>query len=135
MVQTANLLSGLTRSVVTHGFGFVESLEEQLRHCFKLGRHTNVVHFTSEHVTKYLWAHKDYQPWGFKLYLQCPQCGILKPWESAVHVPNGYRYVCKNRECGHAMGTQPYNFKVDRPEETGSHIVVTGDSRWLKVKM
>ena len=68
-----DLLSKVTQSVVIHTFNFTEALEQMLKENFKLGKSTNVLHFTftPDCVTKYMWAHKEYQPWGHKLPLQC----------------------------------------------------------------
>lgn len=43
-------------------------------------------------ITQYLWAHRDYQPWGQTLLLQCPQCRVINPWISAFvkHIQGYY---------------------------------------------
>jgi hypothetical protein len=132
-LNTVDLLSKVTQSVVIQGFNFAEALEHTLKESFKLGRHTNVFHFSSDHVTQYLWAHKDYQPWGKKLPLQCPQYGILQPWRQ-VHLKNtgGYGMECKNMDCGKLNRRECYSFQVLKPEGS-SFFNVGKNGGWLKL--
>lgn len=132
-INTVDLLSKITQSVVIHGFNFTEALQHTLRETFRLGRHTNVLHITPESVTRYLWAHKEYQPWGHKLPLQCPQCGILQPWRIA-YLPNngGYGVACKNVDCGKLNRRERFTVQVLRPE--GSVFYNLGNNGgWLKL--
>lgn len=136
MVNTVDILTKVTRSVVVHSYNFTSALEHTLKQCLTLGKHTNVLHFHSDSVTYYLWAHRDYQPWGKRLPLQCPQCGILDPWVSTmVKEINGYNLRCKNPQCG--KDGNPYAFQVSRPAD--STIIQTGResggvaSGWLKL--
>jgi hypothetical protein len=129
--MAANLLMEVTKSVIIHGFEFAESLEHVLKESSALGRHTNILHFTPFRVTKYLWAHKEYQPWGFKLPLQCEQCGILQPWKTC-HLTRSYDIECKNDRCGRSTGSGRIKFTIDKPAIKGE-IKVEKDSRWLKL--
>lgn len=103
-VNTVDLLPKVIKSTIIHGFPFDKALEDGLRQCPSLGKHTNVVHFTPHSVIKYLWAHKKYQPYGRQIPIQCPQCGILDPWSPAhLNFPDGrsgYQLECKNAGCG-----------------------------------
>ena len=118
-VKTADLLMNVTKSAVLHHFGFVDALEHALKSADALGKHSAVIHFAAE-VTKYVWSHKEYQPWGTVLPLQCPQCGILNCWTS-VYMPGGlggYRFECKGKQCGWVEGKQAvdsYRIEVPRP--------------------
>ena len=135
-VLALDLLTNVTKSVVIHGFGFTEALEHTLKQCLTLGKHTSIVHFKPHCVMQYVWAHKDYQPWGHTLPLQCPQCGILNPW-TLVYMAGGYDVKCKNEACrdmSSGIHGGRYSFRVDRPED--SVLVQAGkDSGWLRVAM
>ena len=58
-----------------HGFDFTHSLEHVLRESTYLGMHTGIVHFSLgdqedaniSKVVKYVWVHRNYQPWGVEL--------------------------------------------------------------------
>ena len=118
-INTFELLSKVTKAVVIHGFSFIEGLEFGLKECLMLGRHTSVLHFAEDQVCRYVWAHQKTQPWGHPLPLQCPQCGILKPW-IVVHVSHimGYNVGCCNKDCGTRNGLkkeEPYSFQIHRP--------------------
>ncbi|KAN0086259.1 hypothetical protein V8E55_007393 [Tylopilus felleus] len=100
-VKTVKLLMNVTKSVVLHDFEFVNTLEQALKNATLLGKHSGIIHVASR-VTKYVWSHKDYQPWGTALPLQCPQCGLLDSWDS-IFVRGGlgaYRFECKGDQCG-----------------------------------
>jgi hypothetical protein len=47
-----------------------------------LARHTSVVHLKKgiDKGSKYVWAHRDMQPWGTPLPAQCPNCKTFRPW-------------------------------------------------------
>lgn len=135
-VNTVELLTKVTKSVVIHGFSFTEALEHALKHSFMLGKHSNVFHFTPEHVTQYLWAHKDYQPWGTLLPLQCPQCGILNGWTvTFLRHNHGYGIECSNGSCGKVNGkklTERISFEAPRPDFSDL-INVGKDAAWMKM--
>jgi hypothetical protein len=140
-VNTVDLLAKLTKSIVIHGFKFTEALKHSLRHCSTLGRHTGIVHLAHDHAAKYSWAHRDYQPWGQVLPLQCVQCGVLDPWVSTyIKHLDGYRLECRNPDCGKVPGEvfkEPYAFQVARP--ANSVLLSVGKqqggtaSGWMKV--
>jgi hypothetical protein len=140
-VNTTDLLTKVTKSVIINGFDFSPALEHALKHSPTLGRHTNVLHFSSDAVTHYIWAHKDYQPWGKTSPLQCPQCGILDPWKlTFVKQIDGYRLECKNPGCGVVDGRRVgkmWAFIVHRPQ--GCKLLPAGKqsngggSGWLKL--
>lgn len=112
-LNTVNLLTNVTKSVVIHGFDFTEALEHALKQSHTLGKHTGIVHLTPYHVMQYVWAHKDYQHWGAKIALQCPQCGIVNPWTKVYMVEQTYGVECKNVDCGRMGGgpvREPYSF-------------------------
>jgi hypothetical protein len=128
-VQTANLLSNVTKSVIIHGFEFRKALEESLKEDSKLGRHTNVFHYAPDRLTNYVWAHKVYQPWGFRLSLQCAQCGILHPWIQTT-MDEGYGVICKNEYCGRKARGQRLSFTIRKSR--AESLSVNKDGRWLK---
>jgi len=135
MVNTVDLLTKVTKSVVIHGFDFTEALEHTLKQCSMLGKHSGIIHFTPHCITRYIWAHKDYQPWGQRLPLQCSQCGILNPWTIAyLKEQQCYGVECKNLSCGVIGGRTLYechSFTVAHPD--GSTLLSVGkDYGWLK---
>ena len=140
-VNTVDILTKVTKSVVLHSYQFTSALEHTLKQCLTLGKHTNLLHFHSDSVTYYLWAHRDYQPWGKRLPLQCPQCGILNPWASTfMKDVDGYKLECKNSNCGKVDGRRVkdrFVLQVLRP--ANSIIIPTGResggaaSGWLKL--
>ncbi len=138
-VNTVDILTKVTKSVVIHSYSFTPALEHTLKQCLTLGKHTNLLHFHSDSVTYYLWAHRDYQPWGKKLPLQCPNCGILNPWASTT-MKDGYNFNCKNLKCGEgdSKAVSRFAFQVLRPVD--SIMIPTGResggaaSRWLKLQ-
>ncbi|KAG6377670.1 hypothetical protein JVT61DRAFT_14436 [Boletus reticuloceps] len=133
-VKTIDLLMQVTKSVVLHDFKFTEALEHALRNASALGKHSAIIHIASK-VTKYVWSHKDYQPWGTMLPLQCPQCGVLSSWCS-VYMPGGlggYRFQCKGKTCGWVQdkkAIEPHQIEVPRPPEA-----VLLDDGWLKFEL
>lgn len=140
-VNTVDLFTKVTKSVIINGFKFIPALEHTLRQCLTLGRHTNIIHIYPQGVTRYIWAHRDYQPWGLRLPLQCQQCGILNPWVSTfLRAIDGYRLECKNPNCGIVGGrrvNQPSVLQVEKPK--GGELLSTGReskgsaSGWLKL--
>ena len=140
-VDTVDVLTKVTKATIIHGYTFTKALEHSLKQCVSLGRQTNVLHFHSEGVTYYIWAHRDYQLWGKKLPLQCPQCGILNPWmTTTVRGIDGYQLACINNWCGRleeGIIKERYGFQVLRP--VGGNLIPAGResggsaSGWLKL--
>jgi hypothetical protein len=137
-LNIADLLMKVTKSVVIHGYSFVKALEHAIKECAALGKHTNILHITPSDVTRYVWAHRDYQPWGTRLSIQCSQCGTLNPWSVVAITVNqceGYKIECKNTQCSKAGGRRikpACTFQVMRPENSTIIHVGTGCS-WLKI--
>src|SRR5437879_3742089 len=107
MVNIAEPLSRITKSVVVHGFDFVKALEHILQESSTLGMHTAVFHFraadpgTDVKTVRYVWMHRDYQPWGQSLPMQCPQCRTVQKWSSIQLRGGGYRFECRYSKCGY----------------------------------
>jgi hypothetical protein len=131
--------------VINYKSDFSHALTTTLKDSASVGRHTNVFHFHSLHFTKYLWAHKAYQPWGVKLPVQCPRCGIFKPWNEPTSSTGndgsiGYTFNCKNLQCDKPDGTKmqsPHSIYVTRPLRSDL-IKVTKEnggtgSGWLRI--
>lgn len=131
----------LTKSVVIHGFQFRDALKHSIKLCPLLGKHTGVVHITRPVVEKYMWGHKVIQPWGERLPLQCPKCGVLDPWQKPVFNKSNvnsplpsYGVECKNPDCGKLANTvERYSFLITRPAEC--ELLGSGDSMWLRVTL
>jgi hypothetical protein len=134
-LNTVGLLADVTKSTVIHGFDFTAALEHALKQSHTLGKHSNIIHLTPHSITQYLWAHKDYQPWGRKLAVQCPQCGILNPWIS-IYLPaeQAYSFECRNEGCGKIKGRmvkERHSFMVPRPDNSAM-FQLGKDCGWLK---
>ena len=109
-VNSVDVLMKVIKHSIIHGYQFYDALEHALNQGVFLGRHTNVIHITPRTITRYMWAHKTYQPWGHRSPVQCRQCGILKPWFiTFVHTPQGegYKLECRNPKCGRVPGEEP----------------------------
>jgi hypothetical protein len=59
-VNTVDLFTKVTKSVVINGFDFISALEHTLKQCLTLGRHTNVVHIHPFVVLRQLWLHSGF---------------------------------------------------------------------------
>ena len=96
-----------------------------------LRKHSAVIHLAPDKVMRYVWTHKDYQPWGTKLAAQCLWCGSLNPWE-IVSVGNGnYGAECKNLRCRGGDSGKPYSFPISR-RAGGELLTSSGHGSWLK---
>jgi len=135
-VNTIELVMKLCKQIIILGEEFSSALRQSLRECVTVGKHTNIVHLGVGSARKYIWAHKDYQPWGNKLPLQCPQCGKLKPWVvTYMQKDKEYRAKCENGRCGEVGGRKTREailFSFPYPEGISS-IKVGGDACWLEV--
>jgi hypothetical protein len=136
--NTWDILTKINKSVIIHGFEFEKALEHALQLCPTFGKHSGVIHFTPQSVTAYKWAHKVYQPWGTKLPLQCPQCGVLNSW-SSVSLQNagyvGYGIECKNDCCGKTGSgnpKEPHSFTVRQPVNS-TMLSMNKGAGWLKI--
>ena len=98
-ITTSELLMMLTRNVIINGFKFTQTLKFLLQDMSELGRHTSIIHFTSEGMTQYMWTHRDIQPWGEHLPVQCFKCSIIQKWVSISQEPGSYAYECSNDHC------------------------------------
>ena len=139
-INTIDLLTKVTKSVVIHGFEFVKALEHTLKQCFVMGRHTGLVHITPDSATKYAWAHKDRQPWGTPSPLQCPSCGILNCWtsvyENAGDDLKSYTMECMNKKCSYQGSRRvgdPFSFHAVLPEGSTTLGKPKDDGVWLKI--
>ena len=110
-------------------FEFSRALEQALMECPALGMHTGAVHLMWSQLVggaellegyKYVWTHRDRQPWGEPLLIQCKQCGTVQKWSSIYIKNNGsYRFECTYSKCGYDGDERKRNrlqFTVQRPE-------------------
>ena len=93
-----------------------------------LGMHTGVVHLAwsqsdNEVVLlkgcKYVWTHRDRQPWGQPLPIQCPQCGTVQKWSSIYLNDGSYKFECTYIKCGDRGNKRHgprHTISVQRPE-------------------
>lgn len=138
--NTTDFVAKVFKWVVIHGYTFENALEKSINDCSSMGKHTGVVHLTPGSVTKFIWAHKEIQPWGEKLPLQCPQCGVLEKWISiTLNDPPGYLFRCVNVNCGKEGGkadgkrvSEGHEFHVLRPKHA-TLLSSGGGAGWLKV--
>ncbi|KAG9312778.1 hypothetical protein JVU11DRAFT_6190 [Chiua virens] len=75
-----------------------------LGHSNKLGQHSGVYLFTRAtdrlKITRYVWSHRDFRPWGNILPLQCSFCGTPQQWSRTMDTNNSYTYECRYQKCG-----------------------------------
>jgi hypothetical protein len=115
--STAELLAQLTKSTVLHGINFTKALEYILPDMSELCRHSSIIHFISDKVFRYLWAHKTYQPWGQYISMQCDQCGVLQQWTGMCLENGSYLFVCAYANCGYKgkdKANEAFSFMVPR---------------------
>lgn len=81
----------LTEAVFIEGHCVEEAVKHVLGHSNRLGPHSAVYIFTLGKeqdgggqsfvdVTKYVWSHVEYLPWGHLLPTQCKTCGCAQQW-------------------------------------------------------
>ncbi|KAF8125344.1 hypothetical protein EV363DRAFT_1453919 [Boletus edulis] len=116
----------LTESVVIRGHSFDDAVPIALANSNELKRHSGVYTLLLStdrklvNTTKYLWAHRDYRPWGKDVPIQCPSCcATQEKWHRVRSTdPRVYRFQCKNPHCVsdrlHQVG--PYWFEVKKPK-------------------
>ncbi|KAM6489444.1 hypothetical protein JOM56_015077 [Amanita muscaria] len=137
--MTAEFLMRLTKSYVINGYPFTQALEHLLPDVTELGKHTSIIHFCERDIVKYSWTHREYQPWGVSLPIQCPACGVLQGWINITKEGGLYGYQCRNSKC-QSVGNrrqEPYSFEVARPLNTT--LIKSGNkhanSSWMKMLM
>jgi hypothetical protein len=133
-ILAADFLANLTKSITIYNHSFHDALVSQLQKTLTLGKHTNIIHITKDSTAHYKWAHQEYQPWGHRLPLQCPQCGILRPWVVVSTPGDGYLVECRNANCasGSVDGKRP-KIKVDYPKGATRVNVALEKCCWLRV--
>lgn len=141
-ITTAELLMRVTKSTVINGSGFANALELHIQESSQLGLHSSILHFHDAHVTRYTWAHKDIKPWGHRIPLQCPQCGVIQTWTTTASKDDNseYKLECKNfAACGWDGARRvadPYSFKVVCPRDCiVLHSKRHTKTAWLKVEL
>jgi hypothetical protein len=75
----------LAQRVIVENFDIHEKIMDVVLNASPVAaRHTSVVHIknmgSGRVQKKYIWAHKDMQPWGVPLPPQCENCGAFRPW-------------------------------------------------------
>lgn len=98
----------LCESLHTEGQDLQSAMPHALSNSNKLGRHSGVYTFLQLGgqllTTKYIWAHRDYRPWGKVLPVQCPECGTPQRWKrnfvAGTHEPTYYKFSCRYKDCG-----------------------------------
>lgn len=135
--NTTGLLTKLTRNVVVHHIEFVTALEHLLRDETELGMHTGLVHITPDAAMRYIWTHRQTQPWGKYIPVQCPECFVVQQWATVWLDSSTYSFECINDMCGwkgKKKVAERYQFLAERPE--GVELLhmkkVTGAS-WMKL--
>jgi hypothetical protein len=83
----SSLFLDLAQRVIVENFNIDDKLIDVVLNSSPIAaRHTSIVHIKlSENGQvqtrkKYVWAHKDMQPWGNPLPPQCERCGAFRPW-------------------------------------------------------
>ncbi|KAF9241130.1 hypothetical protein BU15DRAFT_61086 [Melanogaster broomeanus] len=144
----------LTEAIVIEGHNATDAVPHALGNSHRLGKHSAVYLMTLAaslptetstdalvDVTKYVWSHQDYRPWGQPLPTQCNVCGSAQRWARKVCKDGGYEFRCRYEFCGwdEALG--------ERVRERGMHIVTAlgdvdiikygklPDSAWLRMRL
>ena len=117
--HATGLLMKLSRNMLVHQIGFAVALKHLLQDESELGMHTRMVHITPNVVMCYIWSHRDIQPWGKSIPMQCPTCVIMQKWTS-IWLPSAtYLFECINDTCswnGKQKVAERYQFEVIQPE-------------------
>jgi hypothetical protein len=127
----------LSRNVLVHQISFTIALEYLLRDESKLGMHTGVVHITPDTVMRYIGSHRDIQPWGKTIPIQCPVCFVVQKWTSVWLLSSAYLFECINDVCGwngKEKVAERYQFEVIRPEGLKLlHMKKAAGTSWIKL--
>ena len=74
---TCELLMKLTWDIAVNAFDFTHALKTLLQDVCDLSWHMSNVYLTPNGAHCYTWTHRDIQPWGKHLPIQCFQCGVV----------------------------------------------------------
>jgi hypothetical protein len=101
-----------------------------LQPSYVLARHSSVIHIKRDdkgaiRSSKYVWAHRDMQPWGQPLPAQCPQCKSFRSWGKRKNTQSTAEFRC---EAKRKQGDCNYLFVVEQP---GNIVRSKGD--WIDV--
>lgn len=134
------MLARLAKNVVVQGFDFAKALENIIGDYSELGRHTAIIHITPSTATRYVWTHREIQPWGVRVPGQCHQCGVLQDWLSiASDTPGGYVLQCTNEKCGwegRKRVGERITIAVERPQNSLIlHKHKSAGASWMKIPL
>ncbi|KIJ57945.1 hypothetical protein HYDPIDRAFT_120151 [Hydnomerulius pinastri MD-312] len=146
-LATWAFLATLTEAVFIEGHRADDAIPHALGHSNRLGPHSGVYLITlspttSEtqkivNVTKYIWSHRDYRPWGTTLPVQCRECGTPQQW-AGMKCSDNYTFECRYEFCGWDPVCQEFvkprgTYVVEKPE--GMQVIPNGklpSSSWLR---
>jgi len=98
--------------------------------------HTGVAHITPDVVMRYIWSHRDIQPWGKSIPTQCPVCFVVQKWTSVWLPSSTYMFECINNMCswdGMEKVAERYRFEVIWPEGVELlHMRKATGALWMK---
>lgn len=133
--------------MLIEGQDLESAMPRALANSNKLGRHSGVYTFSQVGdqvlTTRYVWADRDFRPWGQTLPAQCPVCGSPQRWkrkyrpgadESAM-----YEFSCRYMDCGKDLVTglmlSPRGHIVVRKPQGVKFVPLTKGncSGWLSV--
>ncbi|KAG8212830.1 hypothetical protein J3R82DRAFT_11128 [Butyriboletus roseoflavus] len=112
----------LTDLVVLQGHTFPDAVPVTLEQSNNLNRYSRVyVLLLSQdrkiiNTARYLWLHRDYQPWGKDVPMQCPKCGAPQERWSQTAKHGGYEFKCRNPHCHGDKVEEQYTFYVKKPK-------------------
>lgn len=135
----------LSESMIIDGQDLDSAMPHALANSSKLGRHSGVYTFCrvdDRLVTKrYVWAHRDFRPWGKALPIQCPVCGTPQRWKRKYvqdDSASAYTFYCRYKDCGRDPVTGSVSHRgqivVRKPE--GIQAISLGKNKcsgWLSV--
>jgi hypothetical protein len=127
-----HLLIAFAEQVLIESYHIAHAFPHMLGQSNKLGCHTDVILLMTDTLAgnisaiKYFWTHIDYRPWGYRMPVQCPDCGCVDAWRSATK-HRVYSFECSNRRC-----QKLYTFE----QPVGSQMLMpgkTGSSSWMSI--
>lgn len=105
-VLTTSFFVDFTYRVLIEGFSLSHSFKPMLTACSQsnLARHTNIVHVHFEdgyikYSKEYVFSHKKWRPWGYRLPASCNGCSSPQSWKGPVKSKSTYSFNCRNVDC------------------------------------
>ena len=131
----SSFLVDVAQRVIVEGFDISKFLFQFLDNAPFVARHTAIIHLANKPGggvvgRKYIWSHKNIQPWGQQLPSQCQECWSFRPWDQGKQAMNGVDMVfrCSGKKFDGSNCSNKLHFR--KPEALGqSH-----SGNWLSLQ-